>query len=50
MKYPGKELEIFDTAKVFQKYIFLLIKKFLTNGIYEVGAGIGSFTSHYCNL
>ena len=50
MKYPGKELEIFDTAKVFQKYIFLLIKKFLTNGIYEVGAGIGSFTSHYCHL
>ena len=27
MNYPGKELEIFDTAKVFQKYIYLLINK-----------------------
>ncbi|MDC1096617.1 methyltransferase domain-containing protein [Pelagibacteraceae bacterium] len=47
MNYPGKELEIFDTAKVFQKYIYFLIKKFIKSQIYEVGAGIGSFTSHY---
>ena len=49
MNYPGKELEIFDTAKVFQKYIYILIKKFIKGKIYEVGAGIGSFTSHYCH-
>ena len=47
MNYPGKELEIFDTAKVFQKYIYLLIKSFIKGKIYEVGAGIGSFTVHY---
>ena len=47
MNYPGKELEIFDTAKVFQKYIYFLIKNFIKSQIYEVGAGIGSFTSHY---
>ena len=29
MKYPGKELEIFDKARIFQKYIFFLIKKYL---------------------
>ena len=46
MNYPGKELEIFDTAKVFQKYIYLLIKRFIKGKIYEVGAGIGSFTVH----
>jgi len=47
MKYPGKELEIFDKATIFQKYIFFLIKKYLKKNIFEVGAGIGSFTRHY---
>ena len=47
MDYPGKELEIFDTAKVFQKYIYLQIKKYFKDGIFEVGAGLGSFTRHY---
>ena len=46
-KYPGKELEIFDKAIVFQKYIYLLIKKFLKNKTLEVGAGLGSFTRNY---
>ena len=47
MDYAGKELEIFDTAKVFQKYVYFLIKKYFKNKIFEVGAGIGSFTRNY---
>lgn len=47
MEYPGQELEIFDKAKIFQKYIFLKIKKYFKDGILEVGAGIGSFTKEY---
>tara|TARA_B100000575_G_C23006820_1_gene580067 strand:+ start:185 stop:868 length:684 start_codon:yes stop_codon:yes gene_type:complete len=46
-KYPGKELEIFDKAIVFQKYIYFLTKKFLKNKTLEVGAGLGSFTRNY---
>ena len=48
MDYVGKELEIFDTAKVFQKYVYFLIKKYFKNKIFEVGAGLGSFTGNYC--
>ena len=47
MEYPGKELEVFDQAKIFQKYIHLIIKKYLKDNILEVGAGIGSFTKSY---
>jgi len=47
MEYPGKELEVFDQAKIFQKYIHLIIKKYLKDNILEVGAGIGSFTRSY---
>ncbi len=46
-KYPGKELEIFDKAIIFQKYIYFLTKKFLKNKSLEVGAGLGSFTRNY---
>ena len=49
MDYVGKELEIFDTAKVFQKYVYFLIKKYFKNKIFEVGAGLGSFTRKYNN-
>jgi len=49
MIYLGKELEIFDSAKIFQKYIYFHIKKFLRGNICEVGAGLGSFTRHYVN-
>jgi SAM-dependent methyltransferase len=47
MDYNGKELEAFDKAHIWRKYIYLLIKKFLKKDILEVGAGIGSFTSNY---
>ena len=47
MKYPGLELENFDKANIWRRYIFLLIKKYLKNELLEVGAGIGSFTSNY---
>ena len=50
MDYPGKELEIFDTAKVFQKYVYFLIKKYFKDKIFEVGAGLGSFTRNCCAL
>ena len=47
MKYQGKELENFDIAKFWRKYIYFQIKLFLKNEILEVGAGIGSFTKNY---
>ena len=47
MEYPGLELENFDKAQVWRKYIFLLIKKYLKDDFLEVGAGIGSFTRNY---
>ena len=49
MEYPGQELEIFDKANIFQKYIFLKIKKYFKDGIIEIGAGLGSFTREYIN-
>jgi len=49
MIYPGKELEIFDDAKIFRYYTHSLIKKYLHGNICEVGAGLGSFTRQYVN-
>ena len=49
MDYPGKELEIFDKAVFWRKYIYFLVKKYLKNDLLEVGAGIGSFTKNYKN-
>lgn len=50
MKYPGKELEIFEKTIFFQKYTLILIKKFMSGSVFEVGAGLGSFTKHYHKL
>ena len=47
MDYHGTELEAFDKAHIWRKYIYFLIKKFLKKDILEVGAGIGSFTNNY---
>ena len=47
MDYPGKELENFEHAKFWRKYIYFLIKKYIKYKILEVGAGIGSFTKNY---
>tara|TARA_B110000014_G_scaffold257829_1_gene242993 strand:+ start:236 stop:940 length:705 start_codon:yes stop_codon:yes gene_type:complete len=47
IKYPGKELELFDKANFFRFYIYLLIKKYIGKKVIEVGAGIGSFTKVY---
>ena len=47
MDYPGKELENFESAKIWRKYIYFLIKKYIKAEILEVGAGIGSFTKNY---
>tara|TARA_B100000029_G_C17603580_1_gene966591 strand:- start:1051 stop:1743 length:693 start_codon:yes stop_codon:yes gene_type:complete len=47
MKYPGQELEIFDKANIWRKYIHVLIKYYFKDNFLEVGAGIGSFTENY---
>jgi len=47
MDYPGLELENFDKATIWRKYIYLLVKKYISNNVLEVGAGIGSFTRNY---
>ncbi len=47
MKYPGEELDNFDRATIWRKYIYFEIKKFIKGNILEVGAGIGSFTKNY---
>tara|TARA_A100001011_G_scaffold388598_1_gene468554 strand:- start:2425 stop:3108 length:684 start_codon:yes stop_codon:yes gene_type:complete len=47
MHYPGKELELFDKANFWRKYIFFKTKKFIKGDILEIGAGLGSFTSTY---
>ena len=49
MNYPGKELEIFDKANFWRRYLYLLIQKYFGKNILEVGAGIGSFTKTYYN-
>ena len=47
MNYPGKELEIFDKATFWRKYVHILVKKYMKENRLEVGAGIGSFTNNY---
>jgi len=49
MKYPGEELEIFDKATIWRKYIYSITRKYFKEDLLEVGAGIGSFTSNYLN-
>ena len=50
MKYPGEELDNFDKATVWRKYIYFEIKKFINGKVLEVGAGIGSFTNNYMSM
>ena len=50
MKYPGAELDSFDKASIWRKYIFWNIKNYIKGFTLEVGAGIGSFTSNYKSL
>ena len=50
MKYPGEELDNFDKATIWRKYIFFEIKRFIKGKVLEVGAGIGSFTKNYMDL
>lgn len=49
MNYPGKELEIFDKATFWRKYVHILVKNYMRENLLEVGAGIGSFTYNYKN-
>ena len=50
MEYPGEELDNFDKATIWRKYIFFEVKKFISGNVLEVGAGIGSFTRNYMHL
>ena len=50
MKYPGAELDSFDKATVWRKYVFFLVEKFIKGSVLEVGAGIGSFTNNYKHI
>lgn len=50
MKYPGAELDNFDKATIWRKYIFFQIKNYIKGSVLEVGAGIGSFTDNYKSL
>ena len=49
MEYPGLELENFDKAHIWRRYIYILIKKYFKDNFLEIGAGIGSFTRRYGN-
>ena len=46
-KYPEIVLERFDKANFWILYFVFKIRKFLKDGILEVGAGCGSFTKGY---
>ena len=46
-KYPGLELERFNKANLWIKYIIFKIMRFLRDDMLEVGAGLGSFTRGY---
>ena len=46
-KYPEIALERFDKANFWILYFVFKIRKFLKDGILEVGAGCGSFTKVY---
>ena len=50
MDYPGQELENFDKAIVWRKYVYINIKNFISGKVLEVGAGIGSFTKNYVGI
>ena len=40
-------LDVFDSAKVWIKYVHFLNRKYYKNDFLEIGAGIGSFTDKY---
>ena len=46
-KYPEIALERFDKANFMISYVVFKIRKFLKDGMLEVGAGCGSFTKSY---
>ena len=47
MKYPGDELELFDKANIWRKYIYFKTKKFFNGSFLEIGAGIGRINKNY---
>lgn len=45
-KYPGEELELFESAKNWKRYFSNEIKKYIRGNVLEVGAGLGANTRH----
>ena len=43
-KYPGLELENFDKAHVWRKYIFFLIKKYLRDALGNIYGSVEQFS------
>ena len=47
--YSGSELEIFEQAMNWKRYVAEKVQPYLGKKVLEVGAGMGSFTRHLCS-
>ena len=47
--YPGSELEIFELAKNWKRYVAAKVQPYLGKTVLEVGAGLGSVTAELCS-
>lgn len=47
--YSGSELEIFEQARNWKRYVAEKVQPYLGKKVLEVGAGMGSFTAHLCS-
>ena len=47
--YSGSELEIFAHAQNWKRYVAQEVQPYLGMKVLEVGAGMGSFTTHLCS-
>ena len=47
--YSGSELEIFEQAKNWKRYVAEKVQPYLGQKVLEVGAGMGSFTANLCS-
>lgn len=48
-KYSGSELEVFSTSLNWKRYIAKVIQPYIGSTVLEVGAGLGSTTSVFCD-
>jgi SAM-dependent methyltransferase len=45
-QYPGKELELFEAARNWKRYIGSVLRPYIQGSVLEVGAGIGETTGY----